>query len=64
MGPLAVLTAIILGSSLAIEFGLSGVLVIFWVLRSESAQIESEITRLPIYCLVFLLLAGAAGSAM
>ena len=64
MGPLAVLTAIILGSAVAISFGLCAVLVVFWVIRGESEQIGVEIGVLPVYCLAFLTLTGVAGTAM
>jgi hypothetical protein len=64
MGPLAVLTAIIFGSAVAIAFGLNGVLVIMWVLRGESEQMAVEIQHLWIYCLLFIALSGVAGTAM
>jgi hypothetical protein len=64
MGPLAVLTAISFGSAVAIAFGLNGVLVIMWVLRSESEQMAVEIQHLWIYCLLFIILSGVSGAAM
>lgn len=64
MGPLAVLTAIVFGSAVAIAFGLNAVLVIFMVIRDESEQLGVEIGRLPFYCLLFLALASAAGAAL
>ncbi len=64
MGPLTALTAIVLGSAVAIAFGLTAVLVIFLVIRGESAQVDVEIARLPFYCAMFLALSGVAGVAM
>lgn len=64
MGPLAALTAIVLGSAVAIAFGLSAVLVIFLVIRGESEQLGVEIARLPVYCLLFIALSGVSGAAM
>jgi hypothetical protein len=64
MGPLAVLTAIVFGSAVAIAFGLNGVLVIMLILRGESEQLGVEIQRLPTYCLLFIALSGVAGAAM
>jgi hypothetical protein len=64
LGPLAALTAIIFGSAVAISFGLCAVLVIFWVIRGDSDQVGVEIGLLPIYCLVFLALAGVSGAAI
>lgn len=63
MGPLAVLTAIVFGSAVAIAFGLSAVLVIFLIIRGESEQLGVEIHRLPVYCLLFIALSGVAGAA-
>ena len=54
MSPLAVLTAIILGSSVAIGFGLCTVWFLAFWLKSESKQLASEVTRLPLYCLLFV----------
>ncbi|MGD9842200.1 MAG: hypothetical protein AB7U99_04765 [Steroidobacteraceae bacterium] len=39
-------------------------LVIFWVIHADIAQIGVEIGQLPFYCLGFLALAGVSGSAM
>src|ERR1700740_256549 len=64
MGPLAILTAIIFGSAVAIAFGLNAVLVIMWVLRGESEQMSVAIQHLWIYCLLFIALAAVAGAAM
>lgn len=64
MGPLAAITAIVLGSAVAISFGLCAVLVIFWIIRNDAEQIGVEIARLPLYCALFLGLSAAAGSAM
>ena len=64
MSPLAVLTAIILGSSVAICFGLSTVWFMAFLLRGESSQLDSEILRLPFYCMMLLILAAISGSAL
>ncbi|MFT3807377.1 hypothetical protein [Arenimonas sp.] len=64
MGPLAALNAIVLGSAVAIAFGLSAVLVIFLVIRGDSEQVGVEIGRLPVYCVLFLALSAVAGAAM
>lgn len=64
MSPLAVLTALILGSAVAISFGLSAVLVIFWIIRNDSEQIGVEIGRLPLYCAMFLALAAVSAAAL
>jgi len=64
MGPLAILTAIALGSAVAIAFGLNGVLVIMLVLRNESEQMMVEIEHLWIYCVLFIALSAISGAAM
>lgn len=64
MGPLAAITAIVLGSSVAIGFGLCGVLVIAWILRGESPQLRSELTILPIFCALFIALSAISGAAL
>jgi hypothetical protein len=64
MSPLAVLTAIILGSAVAIGFGLCMVWFLAFWLRDESRQLASELGRLPIYCALFIALSAIAGSAL
>jgi hypothetical protein len=64
LGPLAVLTAIVFGSAVAISFGLCSVLIIFLILGAESEQIGAEIGRLPILCTGFLVLTAVSGAAM
>lgn len=64
MSPLAVLTAIILGSAVAIGFGLCTVLFLAFWLKSDSKQLASELTRLPMYCALFVGLSAAAGWAL
>jgi hypothetical protein len=64
MSPLAVLTAIILGSAVAIGFGLCTVWILAFWLRGESKQLASEVLSLPLYCGLFIGLAAIAASAM
>ena len=64
MSPLAVLTAIILGSAIAIGFGLCTVLFLAFWLRAESRQLASELTRLPLYCGLFISLSAIAATAL
>lgn len=64
MGPLTALTAIILGSAIAISFGLCAVLVIFLIIGGESEQIGVEVGRLPFYCIGFLALSAVSAAAM
>lgn len=64
MSPLAVLTSIILGSAVALEFSLSTVWFMAFWLRGESRQLDSEIPRLPVYCALLLVLAAIAGNAL
>lgn len=64
MTPLAVLNAIVFGSSVAISFGLIGVWIIFLVLSASSDQVQFEMQRLPLYCLGLLSMAGISGAAL
>ncbi|MES1195579.1 MAG: hypothetical protein ABUL58_01380 [Steroidobacter sp.] len=64
MSPLAVLTAIILGSAIAIGFGLCTVWFLAFWLRGESRQLASELVRLPLYCGLFVALSAIAASAL
>ncbi len=58
------MTAIVFGSAVAIAFGLNAVLVIFLFIRGESDQLGVEIQRLPLYCVVFLVLSAISGLAI
>lgn len=64
MSPLAVLTAIILGSAIAIGFGLCTVWFMAFWLRADSKQLASELTRLPLYCGLFVALSAIAAGAL
>jgi len=64
MSPLAVLTAIILGSAVAMSFGLCTVWFMAFWLKSDSKQLASELTRLPVYCALFVALAAIAAGAL
>jgi hypothetical protein len=64
MNPLAVLTAIILGSAVAIGFGLCTVWFIAFLLKNDSSQLASELGRLPVYCSLFICLSIVAGTAL
>jgi hypothetical protein len=46
MKPFAVLNAIIFGSAAAITFGLTGVLIIFLLLRGQHPEMNSELAAL------------------
>jgi hypothetical protein len=46
MRPFTVLIGILLGSAASITFGLSGVLIVFWVLRGEHPDLSHEMPRL------------------
>jgi len=63
-GPLAFLTAVALGSAVAIEFGLTSVLAVLWMVRSDSDEVAAEMSHLPMYCLMFLLLSAVSAAAM
>ena len=63
-GPLAVLTAIVFGSAAAISFGLMAVAAIFWMIGRDSARVASEVSRVPLYCSLFLVLCAVAGVAL
>ena len=64
MSPLAVLTAIVLGSAAAISFGLCTVWFMAFWLRGDSQQLASEVSRLPLYCALLLTLSAIASSAL
>jgi len=64
MGPLAMLSAVVFGSAVAISFGLVAIAGIFWILRTESAQVSFELGRVPSLCLLFLSLAAVSGPTL
>lgn len=64
MSPLAVVTAILFGSAVAIAFGLNAVWVILFALRAESSEIGAELTNLSVFCVAFLILSALSGAAM
>ena len=64
MSPLAVITAIILGSAVAIGFGLCTVWFLAFWLQNESKQLASELVRMPLYCGLFALLSTISAYAL
>ena len=64
MSPLAVLTAIVFGSSAAISFGLTATTIVFLVLKGEQPQLARELPVLARSCLVFLALAATSGGCL
>lgn len=64
MRPIAVITALILGSAAAISFGLVTSLIVFLVLRGRHPQFAAELPALAISSLLFLLLTGISGVAL
>ena len=64
MSPLAVLTAIILGSAVAIGFGLYTVWFMAFWLKDQSRQLAAELDRLPIYCALFTALSAIGAAAL
>jgi hypothetical protein len=63
MRPFTVLIGIILGSAASITFGLSGVLIVFWVLLGEHPDLAREMPRLIGSLAAFAILtAASAGS--
>ncbi len=61
MKPFTVLLGIVLGSSAAIAFGLTAVMIIFWVLEAEYPRVAAEIPDLAIAALMFTALTAATG---
>ena len=53
MRPLTVLTAIVLGSSVATTFGLGAALIVFLVLSSETPRFRAELPLLAVYVAIF-----------
>lgn len=64
MRPLAVLNAIIFGSTAAITFGLGGVLVIFLVLKGRYPEMSGEFPALLRSSVLFAALAGVSGASL
>jgi hypothetical protein len=63
MRPFTVLIGIVLGSAASITFGLSSVLVVFWVLMREHPDLSREMPRLAGSLAAFAVLtAASAGS--
>lgn len=60
MRPLTVLNAIVLGSSVAITFGLVATLVIFLVLSGETPRFREELPLLAKYAAIFVGLTALA----
>lgn len=60
MNPAAVLLGFVLGSAAAITFSLTGVAIIFLLLRSEHARLAGEIGPLLIHLAIFTVLTVVA----
>ncbi|HEX7115920.1 MAG TPA: hypothetical protein VF193_12375 [Steroidobacter sp.] len=64
MRPLAVLNAIVFGSATAITFGLTGVTIIFLVLKGSYPQMSAEFPAVVRSSAVFALLTLASGASL
>jgi hypothetical protein len=64
MKPFAVINAIIFGSSAAITFGLTGVLIVFLILKGQHPEMNSEFGALLRGEAAFLVLLGASGGSL
>jgi hypothetical protein len=64
MRPLAVLNAILFGSAAAIAFGLSGVAVVFLILRGRHSEIGAELPALLQSGLLFVALTAVSGASL
>lgn len=60
MRPLTVLTAIVLGSSVATTFGLGATLIVFLVLSGETPRFREELPLLAVYVAIFVGLTALA----
>ncbi len=60
MRPLTVLTAIVLGSSVATTFGLGATLIVFLVLSGETPRFREELPLLAVYVAIFVALTTIA----
>lgn len=64
MTPLAVLNAIVFGSATAITFGLTGVVVIFLVLKGSNPAMSGEFPVLLQSSAAFAVLAAVSGASL
>jgi hypothetical protein len=64
MKPFAVINAIIFGSAAAITFGLSGVLIVFLLLRGQHPEMNSELGPLLRGEAAFVVLLGVSGVSL
>jgi hypothetical protein len=64
MNPLAVLNAIVFGSATAITFGLTGVVIIFLVLKGSHPEMSGEFPTLLRSSAVFAVLAAVSGASL
>jgi hypothetical protein len=62
--PLAVLIAIVFGSSAAISFGLLSTLIVFIVLRNKHPEFAAELPQLLLSSVVVLVMTGSAGASL
>lgn len=56
MGPLTVITGILLGTSFSIAFSLAAVLIIFWVLGDDYPRLDHELPALVTSLALFTLM--------
>jgi len=61
MRPSVVLLGFVLGSSAAISFSLTGVAIVFAILRSDYPRLDSEVSPLLTHLAIFLALTAMAG---
>lgn len=64
MRPLAVLVAIIFGSSAAISFGLVATLIVLSILQGKYPHFSSELPALLRNSALFILLTGVSGASL
>lgn len=64
MRPLTVINAIIFGSAAAITFGLTGVVIIYLVLKGRYPELASEFGPLLKSSAQFAVLAGVSGASL
>jgi len=62
--PIAVITALVLGSAAAISFGLITSLIVFLVLQGRHPQFAAELHPLAISSLLFVVLTAVSGVAL
>ena len=63
MRPFTVLIGIVLGSAASITFGLSAVLLVFCILRSEHPELRGEMPQLAGSLIAFAVLTAASASS-